>query len=149
MPAHHRIRRSLTALVVWLLLGFAAAAPPCGMLLSTYIEGAEGRVVPCLVDMTENGLCFRLPGVTLDAATRTLDAGARCPPVPRRRHAGAGAQRRVARNRDRGRRAVLDDRDVPDRAGALASVVVPPHLDRPAQAGHALRAERPGAADAV
>jgi hypothetical protein len=83
VPVHHRIRRPLTAVFVAALLGLAAAAPPCGMLLSRYIEVAEGRVVPCLIDMTENGLCFRLPGVTLDAATRTLDAHLQNQGVPR------------------------------------------------------------------
>jgi hypothetical protein len=83
VPALRPIRRSLTALAVVLALGLAAAAPPCGMLLSGYLEAGEGRVVPCLVDMTENGLCFRLPGVTLDAATRTLDAHLQAQGVPR------------------------------------------------------------------
>ena len=83
MPAYRRIRRSLTAVLVAALLSFAAATPSCGMLLSGYLESGEGRVVPCLVDLTENGLCFRLPGLTLDAATRTLDAHLQDKGVPR------------------------------------------------------------------
>lgn len=68
------LRRRLASLLAALSLGVASAAAPCGVLLSGYLEPAGGTVVPCLVDLQEQGLCFRLPGTTLDAATRTLDA---------------------------------------------------------------------------
>ena len=59
---------------VSLLVGTAAASPACGVLLSGYLEPHDAEVVPCLVDLQEAGLCFRLPGMTLESATRTLDA---------------------------------------------------------------------------
>lgn len=68
------LRRSLVALAAALSLGVAGAAAPCGVLLAGYLGPAGGTVLPCLVDLQEQGLCFRLPGTTLDAATRTLDA---------------------------------------------------------------------------
>lgn len=78
-----RIRRSLSSLCLAVALGGASAAAPCGVLLSEYLETAEGSTRPCLVDLQENGLCFRLPGMTLDAATRTLDAHLQAQGVPR------------------------------------------------------------------
>lgn len=77
------LRRRLAPLVVALSLGVASAAAPCGVLLAGYLGPAGGEVVPCLVDLQEQGLCFRLPGTTLDAATRTLDAHLQAQGVPR------------------------------------------------------------------
>lgn len=77
------LRRRLAPLVVALSLGVASAAAPCGVLLAGYLGPAGGTVVPCLVDLQEQGLCFRLPGTTLDAATRTLDAHLQARGVPR------------------------------------------------------------------
>lgn len=83
MPVLPRIRHSLSYLVVAALLGGASAAAPCGVLLSEYLETAEGTTLPCLVDLQESGMCFRLSGMTLDASTRTLDAHLQAQGVPR------------------------------------------------------------------
>jgi hypothetical protein len=77
------LRRRLAFLLAVLSLGVASAAAPCGVLLAGYLGPAGGTVVPCLVDLQEQGLCFRLPGTTLDAATRTLDAHLQAQGVPR------------------------------------------------------------------
>ncbi|MEX2501560.1 MAG: hypothetical protein WD336_04230 [Trueperaceae bacterium] len=66
--------RRLGVVLIVLLSGTALAAAPCGELLSTYLADRDGSTVPCLVDLQENGFCFRLPGSTLDATIRTLDA---------------------------------------------------------------------------
>lgn len=71
------VRRAGRAVRVTLLLAlasFALAAAPCGRLLSGFLERMEGTVVPCLVDLQENGLCFELPGTGLDMVVRSLDA---------------------------------------------------------------------------
>lgn len=67
-------RRTVMSLLLSLVLGVAAASAPCGALLASYLEPHDGEVVPCLVDLQEAGLCFRLPGMTLETATRTVDA---------------------------------------------------------------------------
>jgi len=64
-------------------LAGALAAAPCDVLLSGYLEASGGATQPCLVDLQEKGVCFRLPGMTLDAATRTLDAHLQAQGVPR------------------------------------------------------------------
>lgn len=64
-------------------LAVASASAPCGVLLSGYLESNGGTTLPCLVDLQENGVCFRLPGMTLDASTRTLDAHLQAHGVPR------------------------------------------------------------------
>lgn len=66
-------RRILLAGLVALGLGSAWAAAPCGTLLASYLEPHDGKVLPCLVDLQEAGLCFRVPGMTLESVTRTLD----------------------------------------------------------------------------
>lgn len=66
-------RRILLAVLSAIVLGAAFAAAPCGVLLGSYLEPRGGKVLPCLVDLQEAGLCFRLPGMTLESATRTLD----------------------------------------------------------------------------
>ncbi len=83
MTVPSRIRRSLSCLVAVLALGGVTAAAPCDALLVDYLDTAGGSTLPCLVDLQESGMCFRLPGMTLDAATRTLDAHLQARGVPR------------------------------------------------------------------
>lgn len=64
-------------------MGGASAAVPCGVLLASYLESHEGEVRPCLVDLQENGMCFRVPGMTLESVTRTLDGHLQEQGVPR------------------------------------------------------------------
>lgn len=78
-----KLPRVVLSLLASLTLTLAAAAAPCGSLLSTYLEPNGGEVLPCLVDLQEAGLCFRLPGITLETATRTLDAHLQEQGVPR------------------------------------------------------------------
>ncbi len=70
----HRLRRAVRTTLLLTVASSALAAAPCGQLLAGFLEGLEGSVVPCLVDLQENGLCFELPGTGLDMAVRSLDA---------------------------------------------------------------------------
>jgi hypothetical protein len=79
----HRARTRAFVLALVLAMGVASAAAPCGVRLGGYLESTGGTVVPCLVDLQESGLCFRLSGTTLDTATRTLDAHLQAQGVPR------------------------------------------------------------------
>lgn len=47
---------------------------PCSVVLAGYLGDHEGDVVPCLVDMQEDALCFGLEDMTVETTTRTLDA---------------------------------------------------------------------------
>lgn len=60
--------------MVMVCTGVASAAMPCSMLLAGYLDDHDGDVVPCLVDMQEDALCFGLEDMTVETATRTLDA---------------------------------------------------------------------------
>lgn len=66
--------RTGLSLVLYWVLSVAVASASCGAVLGGYLEPHDGEVVPCLVDMQVAGLCFRLPGMTLETATRTVDA---------------------------------------------------------------------------
>lgn len=68
-----RARRIVLAVLFALSFGIASAAAPCGTLLANYLEPHDGEVLPCLVDLQEAGMCFRVPGMTLESVTRTLD----------------------------------------------------------------------------
>ncbi|MDZ7799760.1 MAG: hypothetical protein U5K81_03055 [Trueperaceae bacterium] len=78
-----RSRWLLSSLASLLLAGMAGAAPPCGVLLGGYLEDHDGEVVPCLVDLQEDALCFGLEDMTVNTATRTLDAHLQAQGVPR------------------------------------------------------------------
>lgn len=78
-----RVRWLTSSLASLLLAGMAGAAPPCGALLGGYLEDHDGEVVPCLVDLQEDALCFGLNDMMVDTATRTLDAHLQAQGVPR------------------------------------------------------------------
>jgi hypothetical protein len=71
--AVHRLRRAVRATLLAAVASSALASAPCGQVLAGFLERLEGTVVPCLVDLQENGLCFELPGTGLDMAVRSLD----------------------------------------------------------------------------
>ena len=68
-----RVKQLTVAVVVMVSLAVATAAAPCRALVSPYLEAQGGIVVPCLVDLQEQGVCFNLPQQALPTTVRTFD----------------------------------------------------------------------------